>query len=87
MELKLDPWGAVHVDDYSKLFVEFGISNFDQILSELENPHPYMRRKIIFGHRGYEPVLAAMQKHDAICRDERLYALRQGPLRPYDGHE
>ncbi|MDD1733298.1 MAG: tryptophan--tRNA ligase [Methanothrix sp.] len=63
MELKLDPWGAVHVDDYSKLFVEFGISNFDQILSELENPHPYMRRKIIFGHRGYEPVLAAMQKH------------------------
>ena len=67
MELKLDPWGAVHVDDYSKLFVEFGISNFDQILSELENPHPYMRRKIIFGHRGYEPVLAAMQKHEPFA--------------------
>jgi tryptophanyl-tRNA synthetase len=67
MELKLDPWGAVHVDDYSKLFVEFGISNFDQILSELENPHPYMRRKIIFGHRGYEPVLAAMQKQEPFA--------------------
>ena len=65
--MKLDPWGAVHVDDYSKLFVEFGISNFDQILSELENPHPYMRRKIIFGHRGYEPVLAAMQKHEPFA--------------------
>jgi tryptophanyl-tRNA synthetase len=67
MELKLDPWGAVHVDDYSKLFVEFGISNFDKILSELENPHPYMRCKIIFGHRGYEPVLAAMQKHEPFA--------------------
>lgn len=65
--MKLDPWGAVHVDDYSKLFVQFGISNFDQILSELENPHPYMRRKIIFGHRGYEPVLAAMQKHEPFA--------------------
>jgi tryptophanyl-tRNA synthetase len=67
MELKLDPWGAVHVDDYNKLFVEFGISNFDQILSQLENPHPYMRRKIIFGHRGYEPVLAAMKRHEPFA--------------------
>ena len=67
MELKLDPWGAVHVDDYSKLFVEFGISNFDPILSQLEDPHPYMRRKIIFGHRGYEPVLAAMKRHEPFA--------------------
>ena len=67
MELKLDPWGAVHVDDYNKLFVEFGISNFDSILSQLENPHPYMRRKIIFGHRGYEPVLAAMKRHEPFA--------------------
>jgi tryptophanyl-tRNA synthetase len=67
MELKLDPWGAVHVDDYNKLFVEFGISNFDPILSQLEHPHPYMRRKIIFGHRGYEPVLAAMKRHEPFA--------------------
>jgi len=67
MELKLDPWGAVHVDDYNKLFVEFGISNFDSILSQLERPHPYMRRKIIFGHRGYEPVLAAMKRHEPFA--------------------
>ena len=67
MELKLDPWGAVHVDDYSKLFVEFGISDFDSILSQLEHPHPYMRRKIIFGHRGYEPILAAMKRHDPFA--------------------
>ncbi len=63
MELKLDPWGAVHVDDYSKLFEEFGISSFDEILPQLEDPHPYMRRKIIFGHRNYESVLRAMKQH------------------------
>jgi tryptophanyl-tRNA synthetase len=63
MDLKLDPWGAVHVDDYSKLFVEFGISSFDEILPDLKNAHSYMRRKIIFGHRNYDSVLRAMLLH------------------------
>lgn len=63
METRLDPWGAVHVEDYTKLFEEFGISSFDDILPQLEDPHRYMRRKIIFGHRNYDAVLAAMQNH------------------------
>jgi len=63
MDLKLDPWGAVHVDDYSKLFVEFGISSFDEILPDLKNAHSYMKRKIIFGHRNYDSVLRAMLRH------------------------
>ncbi len=63
MELKLDPWGAVHVDDYTKLFEEFGISSFDEILPQLEDPHHYMRRRIIFGHRNYDSVLRAMRHH------------------------
>lgn len=63
MEVKLDPWGAVFVDDYSKLFDEFGISSFDKILPLIDKPHPYMRRKIIFGHRNYDSVLRAMQEH------------------------
>lgn len=60
MEVKLDPWGAVYVDDYSKLFSEFGISSFDEILPQIESPHRYMKRKIIFGHRNYDSVLRAM---------------------------
>ena len=67
MEMKLDPWGAVHVDDYSKLFEEFGISSFDEILPKLEDPHSYMRRKIIFGHRNYESVLRAMVRHEPFA--------------------
>jgi tryptophanyl-tRNA synthetase len=61
--MKLDPWGAVHVEDYSRLFEEFGISSFDEILPELDSPHPYMSRKIIFGHRNYDSVLRAMLEH------------------------
>ena len=61
MELKIDPWGAVHVDDYSKLFDEFGISDFvKEILPQIDNPPRYMKRKIIFGHRNYDFILKAM---------------------------
>ncbi|MCJ7445430.1 MAG: tryptophan--tRNA ligase [Methanotrichaceae archaeon] len=63
MEVKLDPWGQTQVDDYTKLFEEFGISSFDEILPRIDYPQKYMRRKIIFGHRNYEFILKAMQKH------------------------
>lgn len=56
----LDPWGAVKIDNYSKLFDEFGISTFDDILGKIKNPHRYMRRHVIFGHRSYESVLGAI---------------------------
>jgi tryptophanyl-tRNA synthetase len=56
----LDPWGAVKIDNYSKLFDEFGISKFDELLAKIPNPHRYMRRHVIFGHRSYESVLRAM---------------------------
>ncbi len=56
----LDPWGAVKIDNYSKLFEEFGISRFDDLLPRMPNPHRYMRRHVIFGHRSYESVLEAM---------------------------
>jgi len=67
MEVKLDPWGAVHVDDYSKLFEEFGISSFQEILPQIKHPHTYMRRKIIFGHRNYDSVLRAMINHQPFA--------------------
>jgi len=56
----LDPWGAVKIDNYTKLFDEFGISRFDELLGNIKNPHRYMRRHIIFGHRSYDSVLDAM---------------------------
>ncbi|HEX7628300.1 MAG TPA: tryptophan--tRNA ligase, partial [Candidatus Methanoperedens sp.] len=56
----LDPWGAVKIDNYSKLFDEFGISKFDELLAKIPNPHRYMRRHVIFGHRSYDSVLEAI---------------------------
>ncbi len=56
----LDPWGAVKIDNYSKLFDEFGISRFDDLLGKIPDPHRYMRRHVIFGHRSYETVFEAM---------------------------
>jgi len=59
---EIDPWGAVDIKDYTRLFDEFGISPFKDLLDRIENPHLYMRRGIIVGHRGYEDVLRAMNE-------------------------
>ncbi len=56
----VDPWSTAKIDNYSKLFDEFGISRFDELLVKIKNPHRYMRRHVIFGHRDYESVLNAM---------------------------
>lgn len=71
MATKLDPWGAVSIDDYSKLFEEFGISSFEDILPQIDDPHPYMKRHIIFGHRDYQKVVQAMN-------DKKPFAVMSG---------
>ncbi|KAF5415287.1 MAG: Tryptophan--tRNA ligase [Candidatus Methanogaster sp.] len=60
MSPHLDPWASAGIDDYSKLFEEFGIQSFDELLPHVPDPCPFIRRRIIFGHRGYEPVLDAI---------------------------
>ncbi|MDY6865071.1 MAG: tryptophan--tRNA ligase [Halobacteriota archaeon] len=62
MKRTLDPWGSAAIDDYTKLFDEFGISSFEPLLKEIPDPHPYMKRGIIFGHRDYDPILDAILK-------------------------
>ena len=56
----LDPWGPATVSDYRKLFEEFGIETFDEVLDSVADPHYLMRRGVIFGHRDYRAVLDAM---------------------------
>ncbi|WP_255193440.1 tryptophan--tRNA ligase [Natronobeatus ordinarius] len=59
-EVALDPWGSSTVSDYRKLFEEFGIEEFDELLEAVPEPHYLMRRGVIFGHRDYRPVAEAM---------------------------
>ncbi len=63
-DVALDPWGSSSVSDYRKLFEEFGIEEFDEVLEEVPNPHYLMRRGVIFGHRDYRPVAKALQNDE-----------------------
>ncbi|MDS0282345.1 tryptophan--tRNA ligase [Haloarcula onubensis] len=66
-EAVLDPWGSSTVADYRKLFEQFGIERFDDVLPEVPNPHYLMRRGVIFGHRDYGPVAEAMRNGDPFA--------------------
>ncbi len=68
-ETVLDPWGSATVSDYRKLFDEFGIEPFEDVLESVPAPHYLMRRGVIFGHREYGRVL------EAIHADEPFAAL------------
>ncbi|MWV41907.1 tryptophan--tRNA ligase [Natrialba sp. INN-245] len=63
-DVALDPWGSSSVSDYRKLFEEFGIEEFDEVLEEVPHPHYLMRRGVIFGHRDYRPVAEAMREDE-----------------------
>ncbi|MDF1558541.1 MAG: tryptophan--tRNA ligase, partial [ANME-2 cluster archaeon] len=58
---EINPWKSTFIDDYQKLFEEFGISRFDELLPQIKNPHRFMRRGIIFGHRSYDSIVDAMK--------------------------
>ncbi|WP_302081961.1 tryptophan--tRNA ligase [Salinibaculum rarum] len=59
-DVALDPWGSSTVSDYRKLFEQFGIEQFEDILDEVPDPHYLMRRGVIFGHREYRQIASAM---------------------------
>ncbi len=65
--VKLDPWGSAQVKSYKKLMKEFGIQPFSEILNKLDDPHPYMKRGIIYGHRDFGRVAEAMKKHEKFA--------------------
>ncbi|AUV83747.1 tryptophan--tRNA ligase [Salinigranum rubrum] len=63
-DVTLDPWGSSTIADYRKLFEEFGIEEFDELIESVPNPHYLMRRGVIFGHRDYGPVAEALRNDD-----------------------
>ena len=66
-ETVLDPWGSASIEDYQKLFDEFGIEPFEEVLPEVPNPHYLMRRGVIFGHRDYPRVLEALRENEPFA--------------------
>jgi len=66
-DVALDPWGSSTVADYRKLFEQFGIERFEEVLEEVPDPHYLMRRGVIFGHRDYRDVARAMRSGEPFA--------------------
>ncbi len=56
----IDPWSSA-ILNYEKIIEEFGIQPFNDIIDDVENPHPLMSRGVIFGHRDYGRIIKAMR--------------------------
>ncbi len=63
----IDPFGTTIIDDYERLYQEFGIQPFKPLLSQMRNPSGAMRRGVIFGHRDFERILNAMEKREEFA--------------------
>ncbi len=63
----IDPWGSSTIGDYGDLFSEFGIESFEDVLADVPYPHYLMRRGVIFGHREYDRVAAAMANDEPFA--------------------
>jgi tryptophanyl-tRNA synthetase len=62
METKLDPWGAVLIEDYQKIIEKYGMEPFDgKTLKKFPNPNRLMRRFVVFGHQDLDRIADAIK--------------------------
>jgi len=70
-DVRLDPWGAIEIKDYNRLFRVFGIRPFAEVARLLRQagmaPSLHMRRGIIFGHRDFDKVLLAKARGEPVA--------------------
>ncbi len=59
---KLDPWGmsVVGEEEYERLLEEFGIEEIELSNYPILRKNRFLRRRVIFGHRGLESIERAM---------------------------
>lgn len=63
---EIDPWGDVEIGNYKEKMEEFGIEPTDEIKDKMPD-HRYIRRGIIFGHRGMEEYLDRYQDGEDVA--------------------
>ena len=59
LKMEFDPWQIKDIGDYEQLF-KFGIEPFDKYRARYSD-NRYIRRGLIFGHRGFDKIDAAIQ--------------------------
>jgi tryptophanyl-tRNA synthetase len=64
---KLDPFGTTMIEDYERLYQEFGIQPLKPLLPKISNPSAALRRGLIFGHRDFERIWAAIKNHEEFA--------------------
>lgn len=62
----IDPWGDVEVGDYREKMEKFGIEPVDEIKGRMPD-HRYIRRGIIFGHRGMDEFLDVREDGESVA--------------------
>ncbi len=62
MPKRIDPWSQAGIKDYGRLIEEFGIEPFRSVVKKVPEPHLYMRRGVIFGHRDFGKIADCMRK-------------------------
>jgi tryptophanyl-tRNA synthetase len=63
--VQIDPWGSSQYQDYARLREQFGIEAFTQAeWSVFPDPHPLLRRGVVFGQRDFARVTDAIKGHD-----------------------
>lgn len=63
----IDPWGTIQIEDYSRLFEEFGIEPIGSLVCRLPNPSRYLRRSVVFGHRDLQRIIEAIDNRQAFA--------------------
>ena len=56
---EVDPWQAKEIKDYTKLMTDFGMESFEKYRTRFDD-FRYIRRGILFGHRGFQDIISAM---------------------------
>ncbi|MFB6241367.1 MAG: tryptophan--tRNA ligase, partial [Candidatus Nanosalina sp.] len=59
-------WGDVEIGDYSEKMEKFGISPVEEIADRMPD-HRYIRRGILFGHRGMKDYLDAYEEDEEVA--------------------
>ncbi|MBU0899164.1 MAG: tryptophan--tRNA ligase [Nanoarchaeota archaeon] len=64
MNEKIDPWKSFVINDYEKLFSEFGIKPFEPFIKKLPNPPLLMQRGMVIGHRDFDKIADKIKKKE-----------------------
>jgi tryptophanyl-tRNA synthetase len=62
----IDPWGDVEIGNYKQKMENFGIEPIEEVADRMPD-HRYIRRGIIFGHRGMEEYLDTLEEGEDVA--------------------